>query len=134
MRLTGAFQGLDGPFEHQGVVLSRLINRVFELLGVDSPLSRCLPDTLVLRRRIQVQGRAPSGNIPIPLEAEAVHGDREPCSPLDIGLGDLVQALVSFDIVLARGEDGLPRTHVFLCPERITRLWSSPLALGRVVS
>lgn len=133
VRLTGAFHGLDGPFQHQVLALAQLVDNAFQLLGVDSPVSHHLPDTLVLRRRIQVQGRTPSGGSPIVPTTETVHGVRGPCSPLDILFGDFIQALVSVDIVLALGEDGLPRTHVFLSLEQITRLRSPQGVPGLIV-
>lgn len=111
-------------------VLTQLIDSVFSLLNVKSPVSFDPLDTLVLRRRIR--GSFPSDQPTIlAIQEECENGFRQPCSPLHIGYGDLIESVVSVDITLSRGFDGLPRTHVFLCPESITRL-RSPFKVCRV--
>lgn len=101
-------------------VLAHLIDSVFHQLDIRSPVPTNLPDTLTLRRRIR-DGTS-SQNRTLDLFMETDPGCRTKCTALDIGFGDLIEALVKVDIVSERDKDGLPRTHVFLSPERVTRL------------
>lgn len=118
IRLAGAFNGIDGPFQHQMHILMTLFETVFETLGVSSPVPFEPPHTLVLCRR-------PTRS-PILFEVEEKDHLPTPYTTLDLQWGDFVEVSTSIDIVLTRGEDGLPRTNVYLSFDRVTLLCSFP--------
>lgn len=118
IRLVPGYQRWQQPFQKQRQALSNVIHAIFLQLGLEAPSStETPPATIVFNRRLLL-GAARFPEVAV----MGRRGELEDAVEGELDAGDLVDITAWFDIAVVQGNDGLPRTSVFMAFDRVVRL------------